>query len=217
MTSSASTGASTASANPALARGQARAILAQRRFHVAPIPRPLHGLLHAIGRVLESPVSALEELVSSLAASVPGGASTVWAALAAGVLVTSGLLATRHARRSLADPSAQHGREREQRPLRAVDLERAAVAAERDGRHSDAVRLRFRAGLLGLAESERVAFVPSMSNSQVSLALHSERFDELARRFEEIAYGGAPAAADDVATARREWSQLLGSAGREHA
>ena len=78
MASSASTGAAAT-----LARERARAILAESRFHSGPIPRPLHGLLHAVGSALESPLEALEELVSSLAADVPGGTITVWAALAA--------------------------------------------------------------------------------------------------------------------------------------
>ena len=55
---------------------------------------------------------------------------------------------------------------------------------------------------------------PSMLNVEVSRALRSERFDRLARSFEEIAYGGREAHAEDAAAARREWSQLLGSGER---
>jgi hypothetical protein len=73
------------------------------------------------------------------------------------------------------------------------------------------VRLRFQAGLLLLGESELVAFVPSMSNSEVSRALGSRRFDRLARRFDEIVYGGGHAVAEDVESARREWETLLRS------
>jgi hypothetical protein len=204
--------ASVASADPSLARSQARAILAERRFHVTPIPRPLHGVLHAIGKALESPLSGLKELVSSLAVGVPGGTSTVWAALAAVVLVASGLLATRRARRALGDPAISRSEAAAGMPLRAGDLQRAAATAEREGNHAEAVRLRFRAGLLLLGASERVAFVPSMSNAQVSQALRSARFDELARRFEKIAYGGQPADEEDAQVARREWARLLGSA-----
>jgi hypothetical protein len=194
----------------ALARSQARAILAEGRFHVAPIPRPLHGVLHAIGRALESPLNAVGELVSKLALSTPGGATVVWAALAALVLALSGLLAVRGSRRALRDPVAGTGAGAGP-PVRAADLQRAAAAAEVEGRHADAVRLRFRAGLLALAESERVEAAPSMLNAEVSRALRSERFDALARRFDEIAYGGRAAIAEDVQTSRREWSRLLGS------
>jgi hypothetical protein len=205
--------ASSASARAAatLARDRARAILAESRFHSGPIPRPLHGLLHAVGRALESPLQALEELVSSLAVDVPGGSITVWAALAAAVLVLTAVLATRGARRSLRDHDGEDARAGGARAPRAGELERDAMAAEAQGRHGDAVRLRFRAGLMRLAERELVDGAPSMLNAEVARALDSEHFDRLARRFEEIAYGGREAGAEDVRVARREWSSVLGS------
>jgi hypothetical protein len=195
----------------ALARRQAQAILAEPRFHVAPIPRPLHGVLRSIGQLLESPLNALEELVSGLASGTPGGSVTIWAVLAALVLALGGLLAARGARRALGDPGGPRGNRQGESPLTAADLEREAAAAEGAGRHGDAVRWRFRAGLMRLSENELVADAPSMVNAEVSRALHSQRFDALARRFDEIAYGGRPAAEEDVELSRREWSQLLRS------
>ncbi len=202
--------ASAADGAAATAREQARAILAEGRFHVSSVPRPLHGVLHAVGRALESPLHAVDELVSKLGVITPGGPTVVWAALAALVLALSGVLAVRGSRRALRDPGAGTSAGAGP-PVRAADLERAAAAAEVQGRHADAVRLRFRAGLLALAESERLRAAPSMLNAEVSRALRSERFDALARRFDEIAYGGRAAIAEDVRTSRREWSRLLGS------
>jgi hypothetical protein len=195
----------------ALARRQAQAILAESRFHVAPIPRPLHGVLHAIGALLESPLNALEELVSGLASGTPGGSFTIWAVLAALVLALSTLLSARGARRALGELGGQRASRQGESPLTAADLEREALAAEGAGRHGDAVRWRFRAGLMRLSEDELVADAPSMVNAQVSRALHSQRFDTLARRFDEIAYGGRAAAEEDVERSRREWSELLRS------
>jgi hypothetical protein len=206
MASSTSAGAAAA-----LARERARAILTESRFHSGPIPRPLHGLLHAVGRALESPLQALEELVSSLAADVPGGAATVWAALAAAVLGLTALLATRGARRSLRDHDGEGVRAGAAHAPRAGELEREATTAETEGRHGDAVRLRFRAGLMRLSERELVDGAPSMLNAEIARALDSEHFDRLARRFEEVAYGGRGAGAEDVRVARREWSSVLGS------
>jgi hypothetical protein len=197
----------------AVARSQARTILAERRFRQGPIPRPLHGLLHAIGSVLESPLDAVNELVSRLSVSTPGGSTTVWAVLAALVLAISCLLAVRGSRRALRDPAARAGPSGGV-PLRASDLERDAGKAEAQGRHAEAVRLRFRAGLMRLAERELVETAPSMLNADVARALHSERFDTLARRFDEIAYGGSDALGQDTEDARREWSRLLGSGER---
>jgi hypothetical protein len=202
---------SVTSPDPALAQRAAREILAERRFHQAPVPRPLHGVLQALGRAVEAPVQAVEELFSTTTAAAPGGSITVWAALAALVLALSGLIAARRARRSLEGPHDGGAGARVEAQMSAADLQRAAVAAERDGRHADAVRLRFQAGLLLLGESELVAFVPSMSNSEVSRALGSRRFDRLARRFDEIVYGGGHAVAEDVESARREWETLLRS------
>ncbi|HLH13682.1 MAG TPA: DUF4129 domain-containing protein [Solirubrobacteraceae bacterium] len=200
-----------ASAAAALARGHARAILAESRFHAAPVPRPLHGALHTLGRALEAPLQAIEELVASVAPGVPGGSATVWGALAAALLALGALLATRGVRRALRDaPSARPSA----RPPRASDLEREASTAERQGRHADAVRLRFRAGLMRLAELGRVQDAPSMLNGELARALRSERFDVLARRFEEIAYGGRPAAAEDAEASAREWRALLASRER---
>jgi hypothetical protein len=91
----------------------------------------------------------------------------------------------------------------------AAELERAAAVAERERRFDEAVRLRFRAGLLLLADRELVAFQPSMSNSAVACVLRSQRFERLARSFDEIVYGGRPAGSEDVETARSEWQALL--------
>jgi uncharacterized protein DUF4129 len=203
--------ASVATGDPALARGAAREILAERRFHAAPVPRPLHGVLQAIGNALEAPLQAIEELFSSATAGVPGGSITVWGVLGVVVLALSGLLAHRRARRSLSEPRDADipGGDRVQ--LDAGALRRQALAAERDGRHADAVRLRFQAGLLALGERELVAFVPSMSNAEVSRALGSGRFDQLAHDFDEIVYGGRRALAEDSETARRDWETLLAS------
>ena len=60
-----------------------------------------------------------------------------------------------------------------------------------------------------VAEKQLVAL--SMLNVEVSRALGSRRFDELARRFDEIVYGGRPALEDDVRISRVEWAELLNS------
>ena len=84
------------------------------------------------------------------------------------------------------------------------ELERAADAAERDGRLDDALRLRFRAGLLRLGDRGAIRYRPSVTTDEVRRALGSETFDELARTFEAVAYGGRDAAPPDVDAARRD-------------
>ncbi len=206
--------ANSTSAGPgsaAVARHAAQRILAEARFHSAAVPRPLHGLLRDIGNLIKSPLGAVEELVSSLGSVTPGGATVVWGALAAVILLASGLLAVRGARRALDAPAAAGTSGEQKRAPSAGQLEREALAAERAGRNSDAVRFRFRAGLMRLAEKQRLAGAGSMLNAEVSRALRSQRFDGLARSFDEVAYGGRVADSQDVEISRREWSRLLGS------
>jgi hypothetical protein len=88
-------------------------------------------------------------------------------------------------------------------------LERRADEAERRGDHEDALRLRFRAGLLRLDARGAIAFRPSLQTGEVARALRSDAFDRLAADFDEVVYGARPATPDDVATARREWDRVL--------
>lgn len=191
----------------ALARSHARAILAEARFHSPSVPRPLHGLLQTLGSALESPLNAVAKLVSSLGTVTPGGEGAVWGVLAAAVLALSGVLALRGARRALGGPGTPYAAGDGAPSAR--ELELRAQAAETQGQLAEAVRLRFRAGLLRLQERELLDAAPSTLNAEVSRVLRSERFDALARRFEEIAYGGRAASEEDVRLAREEWSHLL--------
>jgi hypothetical protein len=121
------------------------------------------------------------------------------------MVIVGVVVATRVARRGLAataPPAAAGAR-------RAAELERLAAAAQDAGRLEEAVRLRFRAGLTRLSERETIAGAPTRPTVEISLALHSPRFDSLARRFDEIAYGASPATADDVDQQRQEWPQIL--------
>ncbi len=207
MASSLAAGAGPAAA----ARRSAAQILSESRFRRAPVPRPLHGVLKDIGNFLESPLNAIGELVSEIGDHVPGGESLVWAVLAAVLLATVALLAGHGARRALRAP--QEGtRGSGEAPPSAAQLEREAERAEREARYADAVRLRFRAGLMRLAERDLVADAPDMLNGEVAHELHSRSFDALAGRFDEIAYGGAQAGEADAEFSRREWRSVLGSA-----
>jgi hypothetical protein len=89
-----------------------------------------------------------------------------------------------------------------------------AEQAEREGRLEDAVRLRFRAGLASLNERGVIGAPAAIPTAQVAQRLHSRRFDALARRFEEIAYGAGHAGPSDVEEARRDWSTVLSGGER---
>jgi hypothetical protein len=87
-----------------------------------------------------------------------------------------------------------------------AELERAADAAERAGQLDVAVRLRFRAGLLRLGNRGAIRYRPSVTTNEVRRVLGSETFDELARTFDAVAYGGRDAGPPDVDAARREFA-----------
>jgi hypothetical protein len=95
------------------------------------------------------------------------------------------------------------------------ELERAADAAERAGRLDEAVRLRFRAGLLRLGDRGAIRYRPSVTTNEVRRVLGSDTFEELARTFEAVAYGGQEATPPDVDSARRDWPRVVSSAGRD--
>ena len=91
-------------------------------------------------------------------------------------------------------------------------LERAADAAEREERWEEAVRLRFRAGLLRLDARRIVGYRPSLTTGEVRRALGSPAFDAVGRDFDAIAYGGRAAGPDDAGAARAGWAEVLSAA-----
>jgi hypothetical protein len=197
--------------SPEAARRAASSILGEDRFHSPPVPNPLHGALVWVGRALSDPFNALGRLVTRIGASVPGGVAGAWAIGALVLIVAVALVARRRARNKL---GAESQPARQARRAGPAELERDAVLAEAAARWEEAVRLRFRAGILRLGESLELASTDTTPNQVIGQIVHSARFDSLAERFDEVAYGGHQATAADADRQRREWSQLLVDAGR---
>lgn len=195
------------------ARHQAEAILSESRFHGSSAPHPLRPLLQSLGDALQSVEHRLERAIAQLGAHLPGGTAAAWAlvivVLGAIVACVARLIGARaierRARQSVAGPLAEP-------PLTAAELEAQAEAAERERRYELALRLRFRAGLTGLAERERLRGPTSRASGELSRELASEDFDVLAGRFDEVVYGAQPAGGEDLQEARRRWPAVL--AGR---
>jgi hypothetical protein len=194
------------------ARREAAAILSQSRFHNPSVPRPLHSLLHDLGSGLQGLGDAITDAASALGSVLPGGALTAWVLLAVLITGVVWLVARRYTGAALA--AATPGGEARGRRLGAAELEAAAQRAEYEARFADAVRLRFRAGLERLSEQGAIASAHSTPTAEVSRTLRSRGFESLARRFDEIAYGSSPAAADDAQAAREGWSEVLSGARR---
>jgi hypothetical protein len=190
--------------SPADAREQAHAILQERRFTGTDLPRPLQGPLEWLGRQLH-PVL---EWIDDRGVSVPGGPVALWTLLAVGVLLAAGTITgTSIRRRALAIERARAAALPEAEDPAA--LERAADRAERDGDYEHAVRLRFRAGLLRLDRRRILVYRPSLTTGEVARAINAPAFHDVGVRFDEIAYGGRPAEAEDAAAARQGWRDVL--------
>jgi hypothetical protein len=96
----------------------------------------------------------------------------------------------------------------------AAALEAAADEAERAGHYDRAVRLRFGAGLLRLAQARAFDLRPSSTVGEIVAALRSPPLGDLASTFEAIVYGGRRAVRADAESARRGWRTVLAGARR---
>jgi hypothetical protein len=188
-----------ATLDPSQAQAAAAAVLHQRQYGRAPLPDPIGTVLGKVGN-----------FISKLAAKAPGGPVVFWLVVAIIVLVGAALGARRMMRRL--DPAARTAAAGG--TLAADDpraLERAADAAQARGAFDEAIRLRFQAGLLTLGERGRLAYRPSLLTGDVRRELHSETFDELAARFEEVAYAHASADEHEAGEAKDGWRKVLAS------
>jgi len=201
-----------AAVDPEEARRVAHDILGGRQYHAAPTPRPLRHQLTWIGDRARDFV----DWVGRGFAHIPRGVALAFAAAVLGLLV---YVIVRYARgrRGRPDTGGAAGAVGADAAEDPRELERAADAAERAGRLDEAVRLRFRAGLLRLGARGAIEYRPSVTTNEVRRVLGSETFDELARTFEAIAYGGRNAVEPDVETARREWPRVVAGAPRREA
>ena len=194
------------------ARAEAQRILAERKYHGSHIPRPLHGALDWLGRHLHF----LARPFNWLGGRIPGGNAVVWVVIGVGVVALAAWVATRLARRRSARDAAGGGgggagSRRAEDP---TELERLAEEAERRGDLEVALRLRFRAGLLRLGRARILVLRPSLTTLEVRRTLRSQRFDRLARAFDEVVYGRRSPRTEDVAEARAQWPLVLEEARR---
>lgn len=194
-----------AASDPSAARAVAASILASERFEAADHPRPFAGLLERLTGLLRGPWERLVDRFDMLS----GWGKAAVLAVAAAILLSAGwalarLIAKRRPRPN--DPQTL------QTPARSVEgpeeLERAAKTAEAERDYGLAVRLRFRAGLLRLADNGAIDFRPSDTSLSLRRKLASPLFDRLADRFDAIVYGRQHATPEDAEDARLTWRSL---------
>jgi hypothetical protein len=194
----------------ARAREQARDVLAQRRFQPSAVPAPLRRVRERIGNALRKPFEAAFKWIASW---MPGGTPVLWALLAGLVLGGVGALAARAgARRGMATAGSGGGESGRDR-VSAAQLTREAERAEHAGDLDAALRLRFRAGLLELDSRDLIELRPALTNRELLREVPSPTLEGLVDGLEAVAYGGRPAAPDDVRGARDGWPRVPEEAG----
>lgn len=189
----------------------AREVLDGSKYRERDVPRPFEGVLDAIGDVLRPIWSWIYELADN----VTGGRPELLLGLLALVVV---MLAAVVARRIIqrrarvargeetsADPHGGPG---------ARELETLADRAEREGRLEEAIRLRFKAGLVRLAEAGAIPGRASLTSAEIARYLDLRAFEEVAATFDEVVYGRRAPALDDVDRARRGWAAVLAARSR---
>lgn len=134
--------------------------------------------------------------------------------LAFGFVLSRVLRASRARARQFS--AAAHGDASDRVGVTASDLETEAERAEGEGRLEDAVRLRFRAGLLRLGDAGAIRYSDSISTAAVRSRVESPDFDVVAGTFDRVHYGKLAADQADVAEARERWSRVLASVEGRH-
>ena len=186
---------------------EAREVLDQRKYKRSGVPQPLRSPIQRLGDWLRDGYDWLVD-------RFPGGGFGVWTLFAAFALFLGGLLAGRVIRRHVDEEhaSATAARRAGEDPRA---LEREADAADRAGDHEKAVRLRFRAGLLQLDARGAIDLRPGLTTGAIARQLGSEAFTEVRETFDEIAYGGRTATAEDAAAAKVGWKRVLAERRRD--
>jgi hypothetical protein len=190
------------------AREQAREVLAQRRFQRTKVPSLLHDVRERIGEALRSLGRPFESAFNWLANRLPGGSPVLWALLGACVLAAAALLARRAGSQREEDRSRDAAAGDGGARMTAVRLRQEAERAERQGALEQALRLRFRAGLVELDDRELIELRPALTNRELLDAVPSPTLVELVDGFEAVAYGGRPADPDALRSARDGWPRV---------
>ncbi|MEJ7797996.1 MAG: DUF4129 domain-containing protein [Solirubrobacteraceae bacterium] len=193
------------------ARAQAREILAERRFQPTPVPAPLRSVRERIGKLLRSLGRPFEAAFRWAAGWIPGGGPVLWGLLAVAALVAGALIARELAHRARSAPAGAATAGGKEHPS-AAHLRRQAERAERRGELDLALRLRFRAGLLDLDDRKLIVLRPALTHRELLRVLPSPTLAELVVDFEAVAYGGRPAAENDLHSAREGWPRVADEA-----
>jgi len=183
-------------------------VLSQRRFKENKLPQPLRPVFEWLGDRLAPVWRWIANAWESIARLAPGGSGTLWALLAGTLLAGTALLAARAGARRQRSVAAAAGASRPAARETSAGLRRDAARAEANGDLDEALRLRFRAGLIDLDGRALIELRPALTNRELRTAVPSPTLDGLVDDFEAVAYGGRPAGSDDLREARDGWPRV---------
>ncbi len=200
--------------SPGQAKRDAQAILDGQRFHPKSGPRPLRGVLKAIGNAV-APIgraiaTAWGNTIGQLAPPLMW--LVIIAFFAGGMFLLIHNIQGRAARLLANRVNPDGNGSVADAHLSAVDLETQADTAAAAGNHALAIRLRFQAGFIRLDEAAAITRRPGLTTREVRAILTSNRFDALADNFEAVTYGNAAADVADSTNAREQWPEVVGEA-----
>ncbi|HYO46138.1 MAG TPA: hypothetical protein VEY33_05560 [Gemmatimonadota bacterium] len=202
-------------ASPSISSEQARQeagdVLTQGKFKERDIPRPFRGILDEIGERLRPVGEWFVELANDLTGGRP---EWLLALLAAIVVVVSILVARRIIHKRTRDAVDRPRTGLDTAGLDARELESQADEAERNGLLETAIRLRFKAGLVRLAESGAIPSRASLTSEEIAEFVRSRDFEEIAATFDEVVYGRRAPAQADVVRSGTGWAAVLRSRSR---
>lgn len=188
-------------------REEARRILEEDRFHETDLPRPFARPLDWLG-------DRLEAVFGGLFDDLPGGPALGWFLLSALVLAVGAAIGLALVRRRAPTAFTRSGRTRAEPLPDPARLEREADAAESAGELERALRLRFRAGVLRLAQRRIVDDPDAITSGALVRLLGSPDFDRAAAAFDEVVYGRRAPTAEDARLARTGWQAALAGGKR---
>jgi len=201
-------GAAAPAGSPGAARESAREVLSEGRFRERSLPRPLHGVFAWIGDQLEPIWRWIADRFNGVAGGLPGGRATLWALLAGIILAATALLAIRVSARRQSAVGGPAGAARTGEHVSPARLLTEAARAEARGDLDEALRLRFRAGLLDLDRRELIVLRPALTNRELLGAVPSQTLGGIVADFESVAYGGRQAEDEDLELARDGWPRV---------
>lgn len=205
------------------ARDEARRILSGTRYHSKPAKtfRPFAGVLGAVGRFFERVFGPAgrwleRELFRPTGSWFSATFGRWWPVVVIAIVVASGAflgaLVIRRRTRSAAE--TERGAAADEH-VGWPELERLAEDAERSGDLEQAIRLRFRAGLVRLERDDGLVGATSRTNAELSRDIGSPTFDGLASDLEAIVYGGSEATAEQAGSSRDGWPVVYRDARRK--